>query len=283
MSYDPYGNCVLVTDRDGGHGSGVRRARPPGPPGHRIRRGRALDLRRRRPGRTATTEPDATTTFGYDGDERNPAVVVDLEGGQTRMTWQNGLMTRVVDPSGVVVTFAHDEHGDVVATSDADGNTARLERDAAGRVGRSDHPPRPPDHVRVHPRGAPRVQARPRRVHVAVRHTPAGRLSAIVDPTGARTDIEHGPHGDRPTRWTGSVGRPCRPTTTSATSRRSSFPTGTRGDTATTRCPASPRRSIPRVACGPGTTTWSATSSSPSIPPECGSPCPQTGPMAWHR
>ncbi len=93
---------------------------------------------------TGVTNEDgqpARTTFSYDGDSRNPSVTTDAEGGVTRMTWDRGLLTEVVDPTGVRMRFGHDEHGDLISSTDADGSTARLERDDSGRVTACRHSP----------------------------------------------------------------------------------------------------------------------------------------------
>ena len=43
-------------------------------------------------------------------------------------------MREIVDPDGVRLRFDFDADGNLVAATDADGNVARLERDAAGLV-----------------------------------------------------------------------------------------------------------------------------------------------------
>src|SRR5690606_40760516 len=52
---------------------------------------------------------------------------------RTELTWDRGLLRRVTDPTGVTVEFGYDDHGDLISVTDADGEVARLERDAAGR------------------------------------------------------------------------------------------------------------------------------------------------------
>ena len=195
-SYDAQGNPVMVVGRDGratvreyderGHVT-----REVSPSGAEIRyayddRGRILSV---------TTGDDAVTAYGYDGDQRNPSVMTDPEGGVTRFTWRDGLLARMVDPTGVALQFDYNEYGDLTATTNAAGNSARLEYDASGRVTAA-----------ITPSGS-----RTTFVHgpygIAERHDPdgavwgfeystGGRLAATIDPTGARTEVEYGDDGE---------------------------------------------------------------------------------------
>ncbi len=201
-SYDPHGNAVMVTERDGSttvreYDARGRLVRTVSPNGADLTQ--AFDGQDRLVAVEAVTEDGtpAVTSFTYDGDERNPATLTDPEGGVTRMAWAAGLLTEVVDPTGVVVSFAYDEHGDLVSTTDADGNAARLERDQAGRVVAA---VTPSGHrttfafddetgllgTRVDPDGAT----------WSYEHTVDGRVSAVTDPLGARTEMQHGVTGD---------------------------------------------------------------------------------------
>ena len=145
MAYDPHGNVVMVTERDGAttvneHDERGRLVRRVTPNGAYLRwtwdeQDRVTGLTIRGHDRIDANDSDAATlSLMYDGSERHPSLLVDAEGGRTEMTWERGLLTRIVDPTGVAVRFEHDEHGDLVATTDAQGNSARLERDGSGRV-----------------------------------------------------------------------------------------------------------------------------------------------------
>ena len=57
--------------------------------------------------------------------------MVDPAGGVTSLVWEGGLLRRITDPTGVGVEFGYDEHGDLVSSTNAAGDTARLERDGA--------------------------------------------------------------------------------------------------------------------------------------------------------
>ena len=103
--------------------------------------------------------------------------------------------------------FSYDDHGDLVATTDARGNTARLERDTTGRVKTAITP----SGARTSYSYAPSAACWPR---AATPTAPSGTTSTpppvgsrpIVDPTGARTEIEHGSHGEE-TRTIDPLGR----------------------------------------------------------------------------
>ncbi|HEY9293149.1 MAG TPA: DUF6531 domain-containing protein [Microlunatus sp.] len=195
-SYDASGNPVLVVGRDGA--ATVREYDDRGhvinevsPSGAEIRY--AYDDRDRI--LTVVTGEGAVTTYGYDGSERNPSVMTDPEGGVTRFEWHGGLLTRMVDPTGVALRFDYNEHGDLTATTNAAGNSARLTYDAAGRVTSAITPSG--HHTRfVH--GPHGITARrdPDGAVWAFEYTAGGRLAATVDPTGARTEVEYGDDGE---------------------------------------------------------------------------------------
>ncbi|KZX20517.1 DUF6531 domain-containing protein [Rathayibacter tanaceti] len=135
MSYDAQGNLLSVVERDGAvtahaYDERGRRIRTVTPSGADVRL--SYDARDRV---VSVAAGESVTVYEYADDEtRDPALVVDPEGGRTALTWSEGLLTQVVDPVGVVLRMTYDEHGDLIATTDADGRTARLERDVAGRV-----------------------------------------------------------------------------------------------------------------------------------------------------
>ncbi len=205
MAYDPHGNVVMVTERDGSttvneyddRGRLVRRVLPTG-----ADLSWTWDEQDRVTGLTVAgsredADNGAELSYLYEGDNQNPSLLVDAEGGRSQMTWERGVLTRIVDPTGVEVRFEHDAHGDLVATIDADGNTARLERDASGRVVAAITPSGKVTHFaydqstgllaeRVDPDGAT----------WRFEHTTAGRLAATIDPLGARTEIEYSEDGE---------------------------------------------------------------------------------------
>ncbi len=206
-AYDGHGNPVLVTERDGAttvheYDDRGRRVRTVTPSGADLTFGHdELDRVR-----TVVTEAGAVTTYDYDGASRNPSVVTDPEGGVSRLTWSAGLLTRIVDPTGVVVSFEHDAHGDLVATTDALGNTARLERDVAGRVRAAVTPSGARTTFDYGPSGLVSGRRDPDGARWRFEHTAAGRLSATIDPTGARTHVERDEAGEA-ARTTDALGR----------------------------------------------------------------------------
>ncbi len=196
MSYDEFGNQVLVTQRNGDvtvheYDQRGRRIRTVTPTGADLTFGYD-DLDRVT---AVVTEAGALTQYSYQGGERNPSVLVDPEGGVTRFTWEQGLLTQVVDPTGVTVVFGYDHHGELVSTTDADGNVARLVRDAVGRVTQAITPQGHTTTFTYAPDGSLACRRDPDGARWHVEHTPAGRLRAIVDPQGARTELEYSASG----------------------------------------------------------------------------------------
>jgi len=140
---------------------------------------------------------DAQSDVGFAvGVTRNPSVIIDPMGGRSHMTWNQGLLTEVVDPTGVTVTLGYDEHGDLATITNTYGNTATFERDSAGRLIRA-----------ISPSGAVSVFDY-NTVGNLIRFTDAeggtwqyeygtnARISASIDPTGGRTAYEYDPvHG----------------------------------------------------------------------------------------
>ena len=197
-SYDRWGNAVLLTERDGAttvheHDARGRRVRTVTPSGADLTYGYdALDRVT-----TVVAEQGGVTAYTYEGDQRNPSTILDPEGGLTRLTWADGVLTKVVDPTGVVVRFAYDERGDLVATTNADGATARLERDDLGRVVAAVTPSGHRATFTYDPvSGLLAERCDPDGATWRYEHTPAGRLAATTDPYGARTTLEHGRHGE---------------------------------------------------------------------------------------
>ncbi len=196
-SYDRWGNRVLQTERDGAttvheYDARGRQVRTVTPSGADLTYGYD-DLDRVT---TVVTEQGAVTEYTYEGQQRNPSTILDPEGGLSRLVWADGLLTEIVDPTDVVVRFSYDSRGDLVGTSNALGNTARLERDALGRVVAAITPS---DHTTTYTwdpvSGELAERRNPDGGVWRYEYTAAGRLAATVDPLGARTSVEYGPHG----------------------------------------------------------------------------------------
>lgn len=197
MSYDRHGNLVSATERDGSvtvhaYDDRGRKTRTVTPSGGDLTYG--YDEQDRVT--TVVTEAGAVVSYEYVGDDRDPSVITDPVGGRTELTWQDGSLTHVVDPTGVVLTFDHDTFGELVATTNAVGATARIERDAAG------HPV-----AAVSPSGA-RSEYRYDAAGLLVERRDAdgavwrfeygagSRIAAVVDPLGARTTFDYAPNGE---------------------------------------------------------------------------------------
>ena len=223
MSYDAHGNVVLVTERDGAttvheYDDRGRRTHTVTPSGADLTYGYdGLDRLT-----TVVAEAGAITEYVYPEDDeaaRQPAVIVDPEGGHTLLTWRDGLLTKVVDPVGVEVTFTHDEHGDLVATTDAAGGSpASSATTRPGRCRR--HPVRGPHHLRLR-----------------AGHGPAGR--AVETPTAPRGATSTPPPAGWPRRSTPPV--PARRSSAGSTARRPARSTPWAGDHPAPRRPRQPR------------------------------------------
>ncbi|SYZ34670.1 Rhs_assc_core: RHS repeat-associated core domain, partial [Propionibacterium australiense] len=139
----------------------------------------------------------AVTTYEYSGSDRNPSVVTDPGGGVSRLVWDRNLLVGVTDPAGVRVRLGYDEHGDLVSSTNAAGDTARLVRDGAGRVTAAVTPLGYRTEFRYD--GAGRLVSRrdPDGATWRFEHTAGGRLTAEVDPDGYRTCYGYGSHGER--------------------------------------------------------------------------------------
>ena len=107
-----------------------------------------LHLRRRRPGavksRRRPARPSGTGT-------RAPSVPPPKwstpKAASPGCDVRDGLVHRVTDPDGVTLTFTFDADGGLRSTTDALGNTARIERDDGRPGDRDGHPAGPADRV----------------------------------------------------------------------------------------------------------------------------------------
>ncbi|PPI48668.1 type IV secretion protein Rhs [Rathayibacter toxicus] len=198
MSFDARGNLLSVTERNGAvtahaYDERGRRVRTVTESGADITYG--YDSHDRVT--TVVAEAGAVTSYEYpDDDSRNPCVLSDPEGGRTTLIWSAGLLTEAIDPVGVAVRFHYDEHGELIATTNAEGQTARLERDAAGRVTAAVSPSGARTQLRYDDAG--RLVSHRDALGATWRyeHDSGSRVSAIIDPLGARTVMEHGEHGE---------------------------------------------------------------------------------------
>lgn len=201
-AYDRFGNPVIVTERDGSttvraYDERGRRTLEVLPSGARHEyvfddRDRVTEVSVEAGGARAVTR------YSYTGEDRNPSLAVDPSGGETRFTWERGLLVEATDPTGVQLRFTHDEHGDLIATTDALGNTARLERDAAGRVVAAITPLGHRTTYRYDEMtGVLISRTDPAGATTRFEHSAAGRVTAMIDPTGARTVMEYGDDGER--------------------------------------------------------------------------------------
>ncbi|NII40584.1 RHS repeat-associated protein [Curtobacterium flaccumfaciens] len=208
MAYDAFGNLVSSTGRDGavtvhGHDDRGRRVRTVTPEGADLTW--AYDEQDRVT--TFVTASGSVIAYEYADDvSRNPSVVVDALGGRTEMQWDRGRLLRVVDPVGVTLDFAYDGFGDLVAITNALGETSRTERDAAGRPTAAVSPSGARTGFRYDAAGLLVQRTEPDGAEWRFEHDDAGRLTGIVDPTGARTRFEHAANGEL-VRTTDALGR----------------------------------------------------------------------------
>ncbi|WIB26155.1 DUF6531 domain-containing protein [Curtobacterium sp. MCSS17_015] len=197
MSYDPHGNLVSATERDGSvtvhaYDARGRRTRTVTPTGGDLTYG--YDDADRVT--TVVTESGSVVTYEYEGDERDPSVVTDPVGGRTELTWERGLLVRVVDPTGVTLSLDHDASGELVAVTNAAGHIARIERDTAGHAVATISPTGARTEYRYGAAGQVVARRDPDGATWTVEYTAGGRVSAVTDPIGARTVLAYGPDGE---------------------------------------------------------------------------------------
>lgn len=197
MSYDQHGNLVSATERDGSvtvhaYDARGRRTRTVTPTGGDLTYG--YDDADRVT--TVVTESGSVVTYEYEGDERDPAVVTDPMGGRTELTWERGLLVRVVDPTGVTLSLDHDASGELVAVTNAAGDVARIERDAAGHAVATISPTGARTEYRYGADGQVVARRDPDGATWTVEYTAGGRVSAVTDPIGARTVLAYSPDGE---------------------------------------------------------------------------------------
>ncbi|MDP9794451.1 RHS repeat-associated protein [Catenuloplanes nepalensis] len=114
----------------------------------------------------AETDPlGGRTTFEYGTASRRPTAVTDPLGNRTVFDVSDGLITRVVDPTGSSTEYAYDQRRNLTAVTDPDGHVWRHRYDDAGR----------------------RVETvTPAGDRTRYEYDPGGRVVAVTDP-GERT------------------------------------------------------------------------------------------------
>lgn len=197
MSYDAHGNLVSATERDRSitvhaYDERGRKIRTVTPSGGDFTYG--YDEQDRVT--TVVTDAGAVVAYEYVGDDRDPSVVIDPVGGRTEMTWEAGRLRRVVDPTGVRVDLAYDSFGELVATTNALGATARIERDGAGRPTAAISPTGARTEYRYDGAGLLVSRQDADGAVWQFEHTVGGRISAVIDPLGARTEYTYAPNGE---------------------------------------------------------------------------------------
>lgn len=136
------------------------------------------------------------TSMSYEGDQQQPSVIVDGEGGRTLMTWDENLLLRAVDPTGVSTSFEYDTHGDLVASVDGQGHRTRIVRDGSGRPVTMTSPSGAVTRYEYTPAGLLAARTDPDGARWCYEYSAGGRLRAMVNPLGARTVLEYGAHGE---------------------------------------------------------------------------------------
>ncbi len=201
MAYDRWGNQVLATDPQGrqtvrefdARGRLVTELAPSGAMMRLVYDGldRLTDMIALEGG----TEV-ARTSMSYTGAQAQPSLIVDGEGGRTRLLWDAGLLLEVTDPTGVTMRFAYDGHGDLIASTDAEGNTTRIVRDGSGRPLEMVRPSGAVTRFCYTPAGLLESRVDPDGARWGYEYSAGGRLTALVNPLGARTSLEYGAHGE---------------------------------------------------------------------------------------
>lgn len=214
-SYDRHGNPVMITERNGAvtinsYDDRGRRVGQVMPSGAKINW--TYDEQDRPVAVTVVSKDDhgdsieAITRYEYQGDSRDPSKVIDPEGGITLMDWTDALLKKIVDPVGVTLQFDHDQHGELIACTDAGGNVAQLERDDLGRVTAAITPLGHRTTYSYDGDGALLSRQDPDGAIWRYETSAGGRVTALIDPLGARTEIEYGEHGEE-TRTIDPLGR----------------------------------------------------------------------------
>lgn len=198
MAYDPHGNIVSSTDRDGqvtvhAYDNRGRKVRTVTPDGADFTYGYD-DFDRVT---TVVTATGGVVEYSYDDNvQRNPSIITDPMGGRSELSWNNGQLTRVVDPEGVTVSLTYDAFGELVGVHNANGDTAELVRDSTGRIVEAVSPTGQRTKFRYAHNGLLVAREDADGSIWRFEHRDGGKVTAVVDPYGHRTEVEYGSHGE---------------------------------------------------------------------------------------
>lgn len=198
MAYDPHGNIVSATERDGqvtvhAYDDRGRKTRTVTPEGADITYG--YDEHDRVT--TVVTATGGVVEYEYaNAADRNPSIIIDPVGGRTQLNWSAGLLTQVIDPEGVQLTFSHNEHGEMTAVTNAAGDTIQLVRDHAGRVTQAITAGGAVTEYRYNDQGELASRQDPDGAIWRFEYGAGGKVTGLIDPLGGRTELAYGPSGD---------------------------------------------------------------------------------------
>lgn len=197
LSYDRWGNALQIIERDGSttarsydeHGRLVREHTPEG-----------ADLRWSYDslGRlcTLSTSEDAVTLFDYASEGRQPIRITDPSGGVTSLTWHEGLMTGITDPTGVHIEFQHDDRGNLTAMTDGMNRTARWKYDSAGAITEAISPAGFTTRYRYDASGRLISRKDPDGAVWRFAYTLGGKIRSITRPDGSTDSVEYNERGE---------------------------------------------------------------------------------------
>ncbi|WP_345447624.1 DUF6531 domain-containing protein, partial [Rothia endophytica] len=200
MAYDTFNNRVSVTERDGAmtvraytkRGLLAREVSPEG-----ADTTYEYDAQDRLI--TLMTANGAVVSYEYadaTGVERNPSALVDALGGRTEMTWEQGLLTSMVGPTGVWATCSYNAYGEMTAVRNAAGDVTSFVRDAAGRIERIVSPLGLTTRFTYDAAGLLVSREDADGAVWRFGYGPGGRLRSVTDPAGAVTTYEYNAAGE---------------------------------------------------------------------------------------
>lgn len=198
MAYDAHGNLVSITERDKsvtvhGYDARGRKTRTVTPLGGDI----TYEYDDQDRVTTVVAESGGHITYQYAApSDRNPSIITDPEGGVSTLTWDGSLLVKVVDPEGVAVTLTYDGFGDLIATTNAVGDTAQLIRDHAGRITTAITASGHATCYAYDGAGLLISREDPDGAIWRFQHGQGGKITAVIDPYGATTTTRYGAHGE---------------------------------------------------------------------------------------
>jgi len=144
---------------------------------------------------TETNRTGAVTTFEYDGEHPSPTGVIGPDGSSASATLDSfGQIAELVDPDGVVMHFEWDRDGQLVAITDAFGAVTAFDYDNGGLLTRLVDPAGLATSLHYDATG--RVERAERGSEVSTyEHTPAGRVTAGVEPGAVSWSATFGANG----------------------------------------------------------------------------------------